>query len=124
MNADPCGARPVGVGIDLAEPSDFHDVAEAFLERAFTEEERRRCRSRRDPALAFAQTWAAKEAAVKAVGGAWHLPQVLIENGRAIAVSRRGETPADPGCDVAVSCARAGDSVMAVAIAWPRGSKP
>lgn len=115
---------PVGVGIDLVDPADFETSTVGFLERVFTEEERERCEARRDRAVAYAETWAAKEAAVKAVAGVWHLPQVRIDAGRAIAISRRGETPADPGCDVSVSTARAGNSVMAVALAWPRTPTP
>ncbi|MFM7320020.1 MAG: 4'-phosphopantetheinyl transferase superfamily protein [Armatimonadota bacterium] len=120
MSDQAVGRAPIGVGIDLADPADFAAAAPAFLKRVFTDEERRRCDARRDRAVAYAEIWAAKEAAVKAVGGVWHLPQVNIDGGRATAISRQGETPVDPDSDVAVSWARAGDSVMAVALAWPR----
>ncbi len=65
----------VGTGVDI---TDVRRVAAAiqrfgkrFLERVFTEAEIRYCQSRRNSAERFAARFAAKEAALKALGTGW-----------------------------------------------------
>ncbi|MDP6942268.1 MAG: holo-ACP synthase [Planctomycetota bacterium] len=61
-----------GVGIDLVEVERFRTAVEkggeAFLNRLFTPDEQADCNSRADPPLHYAARWAAKEAAMKALG--------------------------------------------------------
>lgn len=61
-----------GIGIDLARIPRLRRVVERwsdrFLTRVFTEEEIAYCRRRRDPIPHFAARFAAKEAALKALG--------------------------------------------------------
>jgi len=65
----------VGTGIDIAE---VHRIAEAierfgarFLHRVFTEGERRYCDSKANRVERYAARFAAKEAAMKALGTGW-----------------------------------------------------
>lgn len=64
-----------GIGIDIAEIAPFRHSKASFFELVFTQREIERCRRSDDPPRAFAVAWAAKEAAVKAVGGAWNVVQ-------------------------------------------------
>jgi len=61
-----------GVGVDLVKIPRMRDVIsrwdERFLRRVFTEQEIAYCRARRDPVPHFAARFAAKEAAMKALG--------------------------------------------------------
>jgi len=61
-----------GLGIDLVEIDRFRSALEnggqAFKKRLFTENEQVECESRADPAIHYAARWAAKEAAMKALG--------------------------------------------------------
>lgn len=61
-----------GIGIDLVRIPRMREVIarwdERFLRRVFTEEEIAYCRRRRDPVTHFAGRFAAKEAALKALG--------------------------------------------------------
>ena len=61
-----------GIGIDLAKIPRMRRVVERwderFLRRVFTDEEIAYCRRRRDPIPHFAARFAAKEAALKALG--------------------------------------------------------
>lgn len=61
-----------GIGIDLVRIPRMREIIarwdERFLRRVFTEEEIAYCRRRRDPVPHFAGRFAAKEAALKALG--------------------------------------------------------
>jgi holo-[acyl-carrier protein] synthase len=62
----------IGLGIDLVNIPRMRDVIarwdDRFLKRVFTEAEIAYCRARRDPVPHFAARFAAKEAAMKALG--------------------------------------------------------
>ncbi len=64
----------VGVGIDIAPVARFEralrDPADAFRDAVFTSAEAAYCESKRYPARHFAARFAAKEASLKALGGA------------------------------------------------------
>ena len=60
----------IGVGVDIERVERFMGVSKAdirLLTRVFSERERAYCRGKADPAVHFAGTFAAKEAALKAV---------------------------------------------------------
>ena len=61
-----------GIGVDLVQIPRMREVIarwqERFLERVFTDAEIAYCRARRDPVPHFAARFAAKEAALKALG--------------------------------------------------------
>jgi holo-[acyl-carrier protein] synthase len=65
----------VGLGIDISEVSRIRETierrGEAFLKRVFTAAEIAYCRTHRDPYERFAARFAAKEAAMKALGTGW-----------------------------------------------------
>src|SRR5450755_5172939 len=65
----------VGTGIDIAEVDRIHSSIERFgrrfLERIFTPEEIRYCESKANKAERYAGRFAAKEAAMKAIGTGW-----------------------------------------------------
>lgn len=65
----------VGMGIDLTEVRRVETAiarhGRAFLNRVFTPDEIRYCDSHRDPAERYAARFAAKEAAMKALGTGW-----------------------------------------------------
>jgi holo-[acyl-carrier protein] synthase len=65
----------VGVGIDLAEVPRIEAAisrhGRAFLERVFTDKEIRYCESHRERFARYAARFAAKEAAMKALGTGW-----------------------------------------------------
>ena len=65
----------VGVGIDLAEVDRIEAAirrhGQRFLNRVFTEEEVCYCQARGNPYERFAGRFAAKEAAMKAIGTGW-----------------------------------------------------
>jgi len=62
----------IGLGIDLVDVGRFEEVVQRqgarFLERVFTEEERRYCASKQSPGAFYAARFAAKEAVSKAFG--------------------------------------------------------
>lgn len=66
----------VGTGIDIAEvPRIAEAIArfgERFLQRVFTEEERRYCDSKANRIERYAARFAAKEASMKALGTGWN----------------------------------------------------
>jgi holo-[acyl-carrier protein] synthase len=80
MEAIAAGARPVlpvvamilGLGSDLVDIRRIERTiarfGERFLDRIFTEAERRKCERRADPAASYARRFAAKEACAKALG--------------------------------------------------------
>jgi holo-[acyl-carrier protein] synthase len=65
----------VGIGIDLVKISRVRDAlgrwADRFLKRVLSQEESAYCRARIDPAPHVAARFAAKEAAMKALGVGW-----------------------------------------------------
>jgi len=83
----------IGLGIDLVNIPRMREVIarwdERFLKRVFTEGEIAYCRARRDPATHFAARFAAKEAAMKALGTGlslgvrWRDLEVRRDRGRA-----------------------------------------
>lgn len=66
----------IGIGIDIAEVDRVRDAiarhGERFLSRIYTEAERRYCESKPNKFERFAGRFAAKEAAMKAIGTGWH----------------------------------------------------
>ena len=64
--------RIVGIGVDVVEVERVRGILErrpGFGDRVFTPEEVARCSESPDPAPCLAARWAAREAAVKALGG-------------------------------------------------------
>jgi holo-[acyl-carrier protein] synthase len=63
---------PISIGVDLVNIPRMRDVIarwdDRFLRRVFTDSEIAYCRARRDPVPHFAARFAAKEAAMKALG--------------------------------------------------------
>src|SRR2546427_13171207 len=82
-----------GIGVDLVNIPRMRDVIDRwqdrFLQRVFTEREIAYCRARRDPVPHFAARFAAKEAALKAIGTglrlgvSWRELEVRRERGEA-----------------------------------------
>src|SRR2546425_3673963 len=82
-----------GIGVDLVNIPRMRDVIDRwqdrFLQRVFTEQEIAYCRARRDPVPHFAARFAAKEAALKALGTglrlgvSWRELEVRREGGQA-----------------------------------------
>ncbi len=66
----------VGTGIDVVEvprvAAALERFGRRFVERIFTEEEIRYCDSKANPAERYAARFAAKEAAMKAIGTGWN----------------------------------------------------
>jgi holo-[acyl-carrier protein] synthase len=66
----------VGTGIDMAEvpriEASLRRFGERFLRRVFTEDERRYCDSKANRVERYAARFAAKEAAMKAIGTGWN----------------------------------------------------
>lgn len=66
----------IGTGIDIAEvprvAAAIERFGQRFLQRIFTEEEIRYCQSKQNAAERFAARFAAKEAALKAIGTGWN----------------------------------------------------
>lgn len=101
----------VGLGIDVCEIARVRRSIERygtrFLDRVLTLEEREYCTRMRDPAVPFAARFAAKEAMIKALGGApagmrWQdmevlpaqscPPRLVVRNAGAEAMARMGAT--------------------------------
>lgn len=62
----------MGIGVDLVEVARVERLLSqrpTFRDRVFTEEERRYCDAGSRPAGCYAARWAAREAAIKALGG-------------------------------------------------------
>src|SRR5262245_25103550 len=93
-----------GVGVDLAQIPRLRRVVarwdERFLRRVFTDEEIAYCRRRRDPIPHFAARFAAKEAALKALGTglsmgvSWRELEVRRERGQAPTMALSGRSAA------------------------------
>lgn len=91
-----------GIGIDLVRIPRMREIIarwdERFLRRVFTEEEIAYCRRRRDPVPHFAGRFAAKEAALKALGTGlsmginWREIEVRRERGGPPTVSLSGRS--------------------------------
>lgn len=91
-----------GIGVDLVHIPRVRAVIarweERFLRRVFTEQEIAYCRARRDPAQHFAARFAAKEAALKALGTGlrlgvrWRELEVRRERGQAPTLLLRGRS--------------------------------
>ncbi len=83
----------IGIGIDATDiPRIVRTIeryGDRFLQRIFTEGEIAYCMRRREPAIHFAGRFAAKEAAMKALGTG-HTPEVLW---RDVEVIRHGGPP-------------------------------
>jgi holo-[acyl-carrier protein] synthase len=83
----------IGLGLDITDVDRIADTIERygdrFLQRVFTEREIEYCAKRRVPAIHFAGRFAAKEAAMKALGTG-HSQQVLW---RDVEVVRHGGPP-------------------------------
>jgi holo-[acyl-carrier protein] synthase len=83
----------IGLGIDATDipriAATLERYGERFMNRIFTEGEIAYCRRRREPAIHFAGRFAAKEAAMKALGTG-HSQNVLW---RDVEVVRRGGPP-------------------------------
>lgn len=65
----------IGIGIDLIQneriAASLERFSDRFKARIYTDRETRYCTSRSDPVIHFAARFAAKEAAVKALGTGW-----------------------------------------------------
>jgi holo-[acyl-carrier protein] synthase len=83
----------IGIGVDATDipriVRTLERYGERFIQRIFTEEEVAYCTRRRQPAVHFAGRFAAKEAAMKALGTG-HTPEVLW---RDVEVIRHGGPP-------------------------------
>jgi holo-[acyl-carrier protein] synthase len=68
-------SRVIGLGTDIIECSRIGEMiqkhGEIFLNRVFTQQEISYCRSRKTSNQHYAGRWAAKEAALKALGTGW-----------------------------------------------------
>lgn len=88
----------VGLGLDVCEVARLRRALERhgarFMDRVLTAEERAYCEKRRDPAVPFAGRFAAKEAAIKALGAPaglrWHDMLVMPAEGGPPALTLRG----------------------------------
>jgi holo-[acyl-carrier protein] synthase len=91
-----------GIGVDLAQIPRFREVIarwdDRFLRRVFTDEEIAYCQRRRDPVPHFAARFAAKEAALKALGTGlsmgvrWRELEVRRERGQAPTMTLSGRS--------------------------------
>jgi holo-[acyl-carrier protein] synthase len=120
----------LGIGVDLVPISRMRAVIarwdERFLRRVFTESEIAYCRRRRDPAPHFAARFAAKEAALKALGTgltlgiAWRELEVRREPGgppRLVLSGRSREISLSRGSDrMLLALTHDGDYAMAQAM--------
>jgi holo-[acyl-carrier protein] synthase len=120
----------VGIGLDLVKISRIEAIArrwqDRFLQRVFTEDERRACFGRAWPYASLAGRFAAKEAMLKALGTgwsagvSWHDIQVLNDVGGkpvATAHGRTGSLAQQAGVTrIHVSLSHDGDYAMAEVI--------
>jgi holo-[acyl-carrier protein] synthase len=125
-----------GIGVDLVHLPRLRAVIERwqdrFLERVFTREEIAYCRARRDPVPHFAARFAAKEAALKALGTGlqlgirWRELEVRRERGQApvlVLSGRSREIGLSRGGDrMLLALSHDGDYAMAQAIFLSEGA--
>ena len=119
----------IGLGADLVDVDRFRRTlarTPALVERLFTAAEREYCESAKDPTERYAARFAAKEAAMKALGvglGAigWHDVEVVrTESGEPVlnVSGRAAELAAEKGITRwAVSLSHAGSMAQAVVVA-------
>ncbi|MCL6471459.1 MAG: holo-ACP synthase [Firmicutes bacterium] len=118
-----------GIGIDIVEVTRIEQAIsrrKRFAERVFTESERQYCLSKRRPHLHFAVRFAAKEAAVKALGTGmrgfkwtdfeirrdkWGRPYLCLSGNAATVAREKGI------CDIFISLSFSRESAIAQAIA-------
>ncbi len=118
-----------GIGIDIVEVNRIEQAIsrrKRFTERIFTETEREYCLSKRRPHLHFAVRFAAKEAALKALGTGmrgvkwtdfevrrdkWGKPYLSLSGNAAAVARERGI------CDIFISLSFSRESAVASAIA-------
>lgn len=119
-----------GIGIDLVPISRMRAViarwGDRFLRRVFTDEEIAYCRARRDPVPHFAARFAAKEAALKALGSGlrlgvrWRELEVRRARGAAPVLVLSGRcrelSAARGGCRMLLTLTHDGDYAMAQAM--------
>lgn len=108
------------VGIDLEQVHKLRDV-QGLVQRHFTLAERRAWQSLApsEHQRAFHQTWARKEACVKAVGWGLRLPLETLDVGIDPALSRcRLELPDSSQVDVSVLSLQQLENTWAAALAW------
>ncbi len=116
-----------GVGVDLCPVSRIARILERhpgrFEERVFTPAERSYCSSRGWPAQHFAARFAAKEAALKALGApagiGWHDLEVVSEGGAPRLVLHGAAAAAAAGLGVRrahLSLSHAGDAAIAFVV--------
>ncbi len=128
-NTNKRGAMIKGIGIDIVEVTRIERAIsrrKRFTERIFTESERDYCLSRRRPHLHFAARFAAKEAAVKALGTGmrgvkwtdfevrrdkWGRPYLRLSGSAAELAKEVGI------CDIFISLSLSHESAVASAIA-------
>lgn len=98
----------IGVGIDAVNIERMRGATaatprgERFCARVFTEDERRLCQQRRDPAESYAVRFAAKEAVMKALGAggismAWRDIEVVCDASGAPSMAVHGRVAARCG---------------------------
>ena len=127
-----------GIGVDLVRIPRMRDVIgrwnDRFLRRVFTEAEIAYCRARRDPVPHFAARFAAKEAALKALGTGlrlgvrWREVEVRRERGQAPTLVLSGRSReiglARGGRRMLVTLTHDGDYALAQAMLIDDGSDP
>jgi holo-[acyl-carrier protein] synthase len=116
-----------GVGIDLLEIERLERALERrprLAERLFTESELRYADERRRPGRHLAARFAAKEAAVKALGvGPLALQEIEVVAGPPPSLrlgGRAADAARDQGVDLGVSLSHSRDMAVAVVVAAPR----
>ena len=127
-----------GIGVDLVRIPRMRDVIgrwdDRVLRRVFTEAEIAYCRARRDPVPHFAARFAAKEAALKALGTGlrlgvrWREVEVRRERGQAPTLVLSGRSReiglARGGRRMLVTLTHDGDYALAQAMLIDDGSDP
>jgi holo-[acyl-carrier protein] synthase len=120
--------RPGGIGIDLLEVERLERALERrprLAMRLFTDDELAYARSRRRPGRHLAARFAAKEAAVKALGGAaLPLREIEVEGGDQAAPrlrlhGRTAAVAADRGVELQVSLTHSQEMAAAAVLAVP-----
>lgn len=114
-----------GVGIDLIEIDRIERALSRrpnLAGRLFTEDELTYANARRRPARHLAARFAAKEAAIKALGGGVAAKQIEVVAGPPPRLRLHGaaaERARDLGAGLSVSLTHSRDNAAAVVVAWP-----